>query len=187
MKMKTKKLWVFTANLILILSYGCSPKNNMSQLESEIEAVFENGKGKFALAFKNIDSGEELLINAHENFHAASTMKTPVMIEVYKQAAEGKFAMSDSVLIKNEFKSIVDGSPYSLSVGDDSEADLYKNLGKKRTLADLTYDMIIVSSNLATNLVIEYVDAKNITQTMRDLGAPDINVLRWGVFTTSWP
>lgn len=162
----------------MLLSIGCTPKRDMSQLKSEIEKLFENGEGKFALAFKNIDTGEELLINAHEAFHAASTMKTPVMIEVYKQAAEGKFAMSDSVLIKNEFSSIVDGSPYSLSVGDDSEADLYNNLGKKRTIADLTYDMIIVSSNLATNLVIEYVDAKKVTQTMGELGAPNMIVLR---------
>jgi beta-lactamase class A len=51
-------------------------------------------------------------------------------------------------------------------------------VGKKRTVADLTYDMIIVSSNLATNLVIEYVDAKKVTQTMRELGAKDIHVLR---------
>jgi beta-lactamase class A len=150
----------------------------MSQLKFEIETVFEGGNGQFAMAFKDLQTGEELLINAHEAFHAASTMKTPVMIEVYKQAAEGKFAMSDSVIVKNTFQSIVDGSPYSLSVGDDSEADLYKNLGKKRTIADLTYDMIIVSSNLATNLVIEYVDAKKVTQTMVELGALNMNVLR---------
>jgi hypothetical protein len=41
-------------------------------------------------------------------------MKTPVLVEVYKQAAEGKFSLSDSLIIKNEFKSIVDGSPFSL-------------------------------------------------------------------------
>ena len=150
----------------------------MNQLKSEIEAVFEKGEGKFAMAFKNIETGEELLINSHEDFHAASTMKTPVMIEVYKQVALGTFALDDSVLVKNEFSSIVDGSTYSLSVGDDSESVLYNLLGTKRTIADLTYDMIIVSSNLATNLVIDLVDAKKVTQTMRDLGAPDIEVLR---------
>jgi len=178
MKIKAKNTWVYIISLSLFLGYGCTPEKDMSQLKSEIESVFENGNGKFALAFKNIESGEEMLINAHEDFHAASTMKTPVMIEVYKQSAEGKFSMSDSVVIKNEFASIVDGSTYSLSVGDDTEADLYKNIGEKRTIADLTYDMIIVSSNLATNLIIEYVDAKKVTQTMRNLGASDIEVLR---------
>jgi beta-lactamase class A len=105
-------------------------------------------------------------------------MKTPVMIEVFKQAAAGKFALSDSILIKNDFRSIVDGSPYSLNAKDDSDQTLYEQVGTKRLLSELVYDMIIVSSNLATNIIIELVDAKEVTQTMRDLGAKDIMVLR---------
>ncbi len=38
--------------------------------------------------------------------------------------------------------------------------------------------MIIRSSNLATNMVIELVNARNVTQTMRELGAKDMQVLR---------
>lgn len=86
--------------------------------------------------------------------------------------------MQDSILIKNEFYSIVDSSLYSLTAADDSEKTLYDAVGTKRTIADLAYDMIIVSSNLATNLVIDLVDARKVTQSMRDLGAPDIQVLR---------
>jgi beta-lactamase class A len=58
-------------------------------------------------------------------------MKTPVLMEVYKQAAEGKFSLSDSLIIKNEFKSIVDGSLFSLDSTDDSETELYKHIGEK--------------------------------------------------------
>ena len=150
----------------------------LSTLQQQIEAEFESEPGTFALAFKDLQTGEELLINASDSFHAASTMKTPVLIELYKQAAEGKFSLSDSIPIKNTFYSIVDSSEYSLTEEDDSEKELYTRLGEKRTIADLAYDMIIVSSNLATNLVIELVDGKKVTQTMRELGAPDIEVLR---------
>ncbi|MEM6806987.1 MAG: serine hydrolase, partial [Bacteroidota bacterium] len=80
--------------------------------------------------------------------------------------------------IKNEFFSIVDSSLYSLSSDDDSEHKLYEAIGEKRSISDLVYDMIIVSSNLATNLVIDKVDARKVTQSMRDLGAKDIEVLR---------
>jgi beta-lactamase class A len=100
------------------------------------------------------------------------------MAEVYKQVAEGKLSLTDSIVIKNEFKSIVDGSPYTLTASDDSDTLIYKHLGEKRTLYSLMYDMIIVSSNLATNLVIELVDAKKVTQSLRDIGAKDIQVLR---------
>ena len=61
-------------------------------------------------------------------------MKTPVMIEVYKQVGDGKFNLSDSVELKNEFKSIVDGSSYSLDSADDSEKELYKHIGEKGPL-----------------------------------------------------
>lgn len=164
--------------LLCSFSLGCQTQITLHDVEAQIKTAFEEEPGTFALAFKDLSTGEELLINAKESFHAASTMKTPVLIEIYKQAAEGKFALSDSVLVKNEFYSIVDSSLYSLSVEDDSESELYTEVGVKRTIADLAYDMIIVSSNLATNLVIELVDAKKVTQTMRDLGAPDIQVLR---------
>jgi len=87
-------------------------------------------------------------------------------------------ALTDSMVIKNEFKSIVDGSPYSLDEQDDSEYELYRQVGKKRTLQSLVHEMITVSSNLATNLVIEKVDPKKVNQTIHDLGANDTQVLR---------
>ncbi|GAB1445974.1 hypothetical protein MASR2M41_17160 [Flammeovirgaceae bacterium] len=150
----------------------------MDKLKDDIINTLTNVKGEFAVAFKDLSTGETLFINEKEVFHAASTMKTPVMIEVYKQAAEGKFSLNDSIEVKNEFKSIVDSTLYSLDVKDDSQTELYNLLGTKKLLKDLVYDMIITSSNLATNIVIELVDAKKVTATMRDLGAPDILILR---------
>jgi beta-lactamase class A len=151
---------------------------NMMNLKQRIMEKLSEQKGTFALAFKDISTGKELLINEKEVFHAASTMKTPVMIEAFRQAAKGKFSMNDSIIIKNEFNSIVDGSVYHLDSTDDSEFELYKHIGEKRKIYDLVYDMIIASSNLATNIIIEKLDAKNVTKTMRTYGAKDIQVLR---------
>jgi beta-lactamase class A len=150
----------------------------LQTLTQAIHDTLARHEGRFAVAFKDLSTGACIYVNEHETFHAASTMKTPVLVEVYKQAAEGKFSLSDSILVKNEFRSIVDSSTYSLNPADDSEQQLYSLIGTKRTLYQLVYDMIIMSSNLATNLVIEKVDAKKVTQTMRQLGAPDIQVLR---------
>ncbi|WP_227699072.1 serine hydrolase [Spirosoma radiotolerans] len=150
----------------------------MPQLRKQIEQELSKQPGVFAVAFRDLATGNELLVRERDVFHAASTMKTPVMIEVYKQAAQHKLALSDSLTIKTEFKSIVDGSTYSLHATEDSDTNIYKAIGTKRTLEALVYDMIIVSSNLATNMVIERVGAQNVTQTMRDLGAKDIQVRR---------
>src|SRR5690606_21176661 len=116
-------------------------------------------------------TGEELFINEDTVFHAASTMKTPVMIEVYKQSAEGRFQLTDSLPVKNEFYSIVDSSVFGLTVGDDSDDLLYRQIGHNQTIYDLVSQMIQVSSNLATNILIDLVDARKVTQTMRSLGA----------------
>src|SRR5690606_23701074 len=154
-----------------------SPRFDQSFRE-QINAELSSTNGVFAVAVKDLTSNEELLINEREVFHAASTMKTPVMIEVFKQEQEGKFSLTDSITIKNEFKSIVDGTPFILDVADDSEPSLYERVGEQETLSTLLYQMIISSSNLATNMIIERVDAKRVTETMRSIGATDIQVLR---------
>lgn len=148
------------------------------QVLQKIKDVLGKEKGVFALAFRDLQTNEQILWNEHDNFHAASTMKTPVMIEVFKQVASGKLSLSEQVLVKNEFKSIVDSSTYRLNAGDDSQQELYTKLGTRVPLSEIVYQMIILSSNLATNMIMEIVDGKKVTQTMRDLGAKDIMVLR---------
>jgi len=164
--------------LLLFLSVGCT-MNEKTKLESQINEMFNSVNGDFALAFKLLDKNQEsILINADEMFHAASTMKTPVMIEAYRQDAESKINLEDSIVVKNSFKSIVDGSTYSMDIGRDSGDKMYDRIGKKATYYELVYDMIINSSNLATNIVIEQIDAKNVMKTMDQLGAKTIKVLR---------
>jgi beta-lactamase class A len=171
---------------LLFLILACSvmtckkPKTtmDMGEVYKQIRDTLDRQSGKFAVYFRDLTSYEQLVIYPDEVFHAASTMKTAVLIEVYKQAAEGKFSLDDSITLRNEFKSIVDGSMYSLDPADDSEQELYKQIGGKRKLSDLVYDMIIVSSNLATNLVIELVGPEQVTKTIHDLGAARTDVLR---------
>ncbi|MCF8452604.1 MAG: class A beta-lactamase-related serine hydrolase [Pedobacter sp.] len=162
---------------ILLFMLPSGPKDPR-ELRNKIKAELAKNKGAFALAYRNLANGEEILINERINFHAASTMKTPVLIEAYKQAKAGEFSINDSLTVKNEFKSIVDGSIYSLDPKDDSETELYTKAGKKVKIYDLLYLMIIQSSNLATNIIIDLVGAQNANKTMREMGANDIKVLR---------
>lgn len=136
-------------------------------------------EGDFAVAVRVLGhSGETLLLNEHETFHAASTMKMPVMVEVHRQIHKGQFTLDDSVHVTNEFRSIVDGSRYSLIPEDDSYEKLYDHIGDQRSVRTLLREMITASSNLATNLLIEKVGAENTTKTMRRYGADCIQVRR---------
>lgn len=176
--LKTFSIIIFVS--LLIPLFSCTDKvSNKEKFEQNIQAQIDSIDGTIAVAFYSLSQPKDsLLINVDEKFHAASTMKVPVMIELFKQDHEGKIDLQDSILLKNEFKSIVDGSLYSMDINDDSDDIIYSQIGTKVALSDLMHSMITVSSNLATNVLIELVDAKNTTATMRSLGARNIEVLR---------
>jgi beta-lactamase class A len=148
------------------------------QLIQEIQRLFASEEGVFALAFKDLGTGDTIYWNEKELFHAASTMKTPVMIEVFRQAALGYFTLQDTMVVRKEFQSIVDGSWYTLQAGDDSDDDVYAKMGTPQTIQYLLERMITRSSNVATNLLMTKVNGEQITATMRQLGAPYILVRR---------
>jgi beta-lactamase class A len=104
-------------------------------------------------------------------FHAASTMKLPVMIELFRQADRGALSLDQDVLLVNQFGSIVDGSPYSLDAGEDSDSAAYALVGRRVPVRELMRRMIVRSSNLATNAVIALVGPEQVTATARSLGA----------------
>ena len=174
------RLFTFLFLSLLGFLVSCQQKTKQkADFKELVSAQIDSIQGDVAVAFINLsDPSDNLMIQADEEFHAASTMKVPVMIELFKQEEEGKLNLDDSILLVNEFKSIVDGSSYSMDIGDDSDDIIYSKIGTKVSLNDLMYSMITVSSNLATNVLIELVDAKKVTATMRDLGAAKIEVLR---------
>ena len=140
--------------------------------------VFQKSGAEVGVAFRTMDGKLEWFSRADDVFHAASTMKVPVMIELFHQVREGKLKLDDPLTIKNEFHSLVDGSIYTLDATDDSEADLYKAIGQTRTLGQLCELMITVSSNFATNLLIEKLGVDNIRATVTLLHADGMNMRR---------
>lgn len=166
--------------LTAFLFFFSAPAQHRSlrKIKKEIKELFGRQNGDFALAFKDLQTGKSLYINGHTLFHAASTMKTPVLIEAYKQAAAGKCSLADAIPVVNYFRSIADTSHFSVDAADDSAPELYKHIGEKMALYDLLYQMIICSSNLATNIVIEKLGAASVNATLQELGAKDIRVLR---------
>lgn len=164
--------------MFMASSTMANTQKDILQLRQKISSVLDTVQGTFAVAFKDLQTGQTLYINEHENFHAASTMKTPVMVEVFKQVKERKFSLDDSIEVRNSFRSIIDGSEYSLELSDDSDDGLYHYIGKKESIRNLVSKMITVSSNLATNLLIEKVGADNVMETMKKTGLHEIQVLR---------
>lgn len=140
--------------------------------------IAESGAETVGLAVYDLETRQGLSLHDEVRFHAASTMKVPVMMEVFRLVEQGELALTDRLPVKDQFASIVDGSPYRLQAESDSDGAIYREVGKEMTVRELVGRMITRSSNLATNLLIERVGAGNVTRYMRRLGATEIEVLR---------
>jgi beta-lactamase class A len=147
-------------------------------LDAAVRQIIAASGAEVAVAYRALDGRTELLLEPDTPFHAASTMKLPVMIELFRQVHAGLVTLDAPLPIINSFHSIVDGSRYALSEGDASDKDVVAALGRTLTLRQLCEAMITVSSNFAANLLIEKLGVENIRRTVVSLGAEGMHVLR---------
>ncbi len=123
------------------------------------------------VAYREVDGPVGADLDAEVVLHAASTMKLPVMIELFRRIDAGSSAGEARLVVRNRFRSIVDGSPFALDPADDSDPELYARLGEPVACRELCEHMIRRSSNLATNLLIDELGAPRVQATIEALGA----------------
>ncbi len=159
--------------LVILLLAGCATSR------SPVDRVIAAHRGQtIAVAYYDLRTGATLLRNEREVFHAASTMKVPVMLGIFEAVTRGELSLDRPVRVKNEFVSIFDGSTYALEAREDSDPELYDLAGQELPLRELVRRMEVRSSNLATNNVIELIGAPRVMRLMKEIGANDIQVLR---------
>ena len=142
------------------------------------EKIIAESGAEVSVAYRALDGSEEWMHEADRRFHAASTMKVPVMVELFRQESAGMLKLSDALEVRNQFKSVVDGSAYAMDFGEDSDDTVYKNVGKSMTLEALNFQMITVSTNFAPNLLIDRLGVENIRATVASLGGHGLEVRR---------
>ena len=147
----------------------------MKSLEKFI-AQFE-GK-TISVALNDLETGREFFINADVMMHPASTMKVPVMMEVFRQAEAGLLSLDERLEIYNSFTSIADGSKFSLDEADDSELSLYQRIGESETILELIRLMIVRSSNLASNLLMDKVTTARVDAIVKENGIENMSIIR---------
>lgn len=169
----------FLALFSLLPLLACaSAAPSTAALERRLDEVLAGAGGTVAVAYYDLGTGATVLRDARLSLHAASTMKVPVMLALFREVDRGALRRDQPVPVKNEFASIADGSPFALDPAEDGDPDLYEALGETRPLEELMRRMIVRSSNLATNLLIELARPERVMELMRALGARDIRVLR---------
>ena len=164
--------------LLLVGSASRAVSQNGATLAAELRARMARAPAQaVGLYYRSLARPESLLIDANLRFHAASTMKLPVMIQIFRDADAGLLRLDDSLTVHTAFPSLVEGA-FVVGKEDDSDSTLYAGVGRNRSVRDLLELMITRSSNLATNILIERVGADRAQRTARALGAWSIQVLR---------
>src|SRR5687768_2480200 len=84
-----------------------SAATSIAQLRTEIEQRIAADAGAVAgVVYSDLETGERLSLAADTVFHAASTMKVPVMIEVLRRSEQGAFSLDQGILLTNRFRSL---------------------------------------------------------------------------------
>ncbi len=170
-----RSLFAVAATLLVT---GCG-ESRPAPLHTAIERrVATSGAETVGVYFKDLASGDSLLFDADARMHAASMMKVPVLIQLFRDHEAGRLRLDDSLKVTKTFRSIVDSSTFDLDAPDDADTVLYARIGERESISSLAERMITVSSNLATNMLVELVGPGRVQATMRELGADSIAVLR---------
>jgi beta-lactamase class A len=133
---------------------------------------------QLGISFYDADSTIQWSYNADHYFHAASTMKLAVLLGVFREVERGQLSLDAPVHVRNRFTSIVNQEPFMLDLGRDADPNVYGHLGKTLTVRELAYWMITLSSNLATNLLVDVIGIPTIQKALDELEIDGIRVLR---------
>lgn len=135
-------------------------------LDEKIQNEIRDFKGKVWVYAKNLDTGKDYGLRADERVRTASTVKLPIMTEVFHQIAEGKIKWTDEFTLTKQNKQAGSGTLGELSDGT------------KIDLKSATNLMIVVSDNTATNLILDKISSNNVNAFMESLGLKNTKSLR---------
>jgi beta-lactamase class A len=111
-------------------------------------------------------------------FHAASTIKVAILLGVFGEIHRGGLVPQSRLHIRNRFVSAYDGSPFRVNADRDANAEVQDAIGKTMRISELALHMIATSSNLATNLLLDYVGLESVQRTLAELGIAGVDVRR---------
>ncbi|MCI0486759.1 MAG: class A beta-lactamase-related serine hydrolase [Blastocatellia bacterium] len=135
--------------------------------EARLQEIVRGTRGAMGMEAVDLTSGERFSINENFVFPQGSAIKIPIMMEVYKQAGEGKIKLSDLRPVGRSHQ--VGGSGVLKELGDGTS---------QLSIRDLCVLMIVLSDNTATNMLIDLVGMENINRTMDSLGLKRTRVQR---------
>ena len=150
-----------------------------STLTDELQRLSDESKAQaIAVALHDLESGLRFSLRGDRWFHAASTIKVAVLLALFRATDEGRLRLDDSLHVRNRFISAADGSPFHLNRDSDAMPELYQAIGRTAKISALAEGMISASSNLATNLLLDFLSVEYARNVLRDAQVDGIELRR---------
>lgn len=130
------------------------------------------------VALHDCETGADFAVEGDRAFHAASTMKVAVLLAIYRLAEEGRIRLGDTLHVRNRFRSLVGGEVFRVAPGRDGDSGVHRRLGRSMRVHELARAMIVRSSNLATNLLLDFVGLDAVRRVLAEAGIAGVEVVR---------
>jgi len=134
--------------------------------------------GALAVSVADYLSGSVYAFNGDRWFHAASTIKVAIFAALFDAVAEGRFTLDNRVHVRNRFLSAADGLPFSVQASRDADAEVHAAIGRTMRIGELARHMIVTSSNLATNVLLDLIGLDRARQSIARLGLSGVDLRR---------
>ena len=137
------------------------------KMRSELRRIADETHGVVGAQVLDLATGDRVGVNDTLTFPQGSTIKVPLLIELYHQAAAGRLDLATRVPVRAADRTGGDGLLQHLGDGT-----------SQLSLGDLAVFMITVSDNTATNMLIDRVGMDQVNATLRELGVPQVRMQR---------
>jgi beta-lactamase class A len=148
-------------------------------LRQACERIMSESKAvAYAIALLDYETGFRFSMNADRRFHAASTIKVAILLAIGKAIDEGRIRPEDTLHVRNRFLSAIDRAPFRIDAESDGYPQLHRLIGRTARISDLAEWMIVSSSNLATNLLLDYITVEEARRVLSDAGVSGVDLRR---------
>jgi beta-lactamase class A len=159
----------------------------VSSLRMQIEKIAHDaGAEQVGVAFHDDETHQSWSWHGDLWFHAASTIKVPVLLGVYGAIHEGLLSEESPVHVRNRFFSLADGSRFRVEASRDANPDVQRAVGRTMKVKELAHHMIATSSNLATNLLIDVIGLAEMQRILAPLHLDGVELRRGVEDEAAW-
>jgi beta-lactamase class A len=156
-----------------------APVELSSTLGDELDRLAAERKAKaIGVAVRDLETEFRFSLRGDRWFHAASTIKVAVLLAVFRAADQGRLRLNDSLHVRNRFFSAASGTVFHVGADRDATPELYQSVGRTAKILVLAHAMIAGSSNLATNLLLDFVGVEYSRTVLREARVAGVELRR---------